>query len=96
MVLCLLTNQGDPYVKVHYESSIGSCFDLGCENFEQFRKLGPAEFEGTVNSNVAEGWFKSIERILDAMGVTDGQKVTLATFVLRGNALNWWEAITRH
>lgn len=48
-----------------------------------------------MNSNVAEGWFKRIERILDAMGVTDGQKVTLATFVLRGVTLNWWEAINR-
>ncbi|KAH7845908.1 hypothetical protein Vadar_007288 [Vaccinium darrowii] len=59
------------------------------------RKLGPAKFQGTVNPNVAEGWFKRIERILDAMGVTDGQKVTLATFVLRGVALKWREAIIR-
>ncbi|KAG5566802.1 hypothetical protein RHGRI_002370 [Rhododendron griersonianum] len=29
------------------------------------------------------------------MGVTDEQKVTLATFTLKGQALIWWEAIQR-
>ncbi|KAH7857114.1 hypothetical protein Vadar_009163 [Vaccinium darrowii] len=62
---------------------------------ERFKKLFTAEFEGTVDPADAENWLKSVERVLVAMGVTDEQKVTLATFSLRGEALVWWEAIQR-
>ncbi|KAH7856456.1 hypothetical protein Vadar_001580 [Vaccinium darrowii] len=62
---------------------------------EKFKKLFPTEFEGTINPEDAENWLKTVERVLMAMGVTDEQKVTLATFSLKGEALLWWEASQR-
>ncbi|KAH7847302.1 hypothetical protein Vadar_024438 [Vaccinium darrowii] len=62
---------------------------------ERFKKLFTAEFEGTVDPVDAENWLKSVDRVLVAMGVTDEQKVTLATFSLNGEALVWWEATQR-
>ncbi|KAH7855338.1 hypothetical protein Vadar_023846 [Vaccinium darrowii] len=62
---------------------------------ERFKKLFPAEFDGSINPVDAENWLKGVERVLVAMGVTDEQRVTLATFNLKGEALIWWEAIQR-
>ncbi|KAF7128193.1 hypothetical protein RHSIM_Rhsim11G0061300 [Rhododendron simsii] len=62
---------------------------------ERFKKLFTVEFEGAIDPSDAEEWLKSVERVLKAMGVTDAQKVTLATFSLKGNARNWWESFER-
>ncbi|XP_058185904.1 uncharacterized protein LOC131303129 [Rhododendron vialii] len=62
---------------------------------EKFKKLYPTEFEGTFKPQEAEDWLKTVERVLTAMGVTDEQKVTLATFTLKGQALLWWEGSQR-
>lgn len=59
---------------------------------ERFKKLFPTEFEGTINPEDAENWLKAVERVLEAIGVSNEQKVTLATFTLKGKALEWWEA----
>ncbi|KAF7140894.1 hypothetical protein RHSIM_Rhsim06G0111500 [Rhododendron simsii] len=62
---------------------------------ERFRKLFTTEFGGSVSPGEAKEWLKSVVRVFDAMGVTDAQKVTLATFNLKGTARNWWEALQR-
>ncbi|KAF7129703.1 hypothetical protein RHSIM_Rhsim10G0111100 [Rhododendron simsii] len=62
---------------------------------ERFRKLFTTEFGGSVSPGEAKEWLKSVVRVFDAMGVTDTQKVTLATFNLKGTARNWWEALQR-
>ncbi|KAF7150567.1 hypothetical protein RHSIM_Rhsim02G0129900 [Rhododendron simsii] len=62
---------------------------------ERFRKLFTTEFGGSVSPGEAKEWLKAVVRVFDAMGVTDAQKVTLATFNLKGTARNWWEALQR-
>ncbi|XP_058189263.1 uncharacterized protein LOC131306852 [Rhododendron vialii] len=61
----------------------------------KFKKLYPTEFEGTFKPQEVEDWLKMVERVLTAMGVTNEQKVTLATFTLKGQALIWWEESQR-
>ncbi|KAF7129575.1 hypothetical protein RHSIM_Rhsim10G0121700 [Rhododendron simsii] len=53
------------------------------------------EFEGAIDPSDAEEWLKAVERVLNAMGVTDAQKVTLATFSMKGDARDWWESFER-
>ena len=57
---------------------------------EQFMKLNPPKFVGTTTDPlVAEEWLKKSGAIFEVMGVTDEQKLSLATFMLRGEARNW-------
>ncbi|GFZ00496.1 hypothetical protein Acr_14g0001310 [Actinidia rufa] len=62
---------------------------------EQFMKLNPPEFMGALDPLVAEEWLKKLDAIFEVMEVTDEQKLTLATFMLRGEARNWWESMRR-
>ncbi|GFY96196.1 hypothetical protein Acr_11g0005020 [Actinidia rufa] len=56
---------------------------------EQFMKLNLPEFVGAIDLLVAEEWLKKLDAIFEVMEVTDEQKLTLATFMLRGDARNW-------
>ncbi|XP_057490945.1 uncharacterized protein LOC130776710 [Actinidia eriantha] len=51
---------------------------------EQFMKLDPPEFVGATDPLVAEEWLKKLDAIFEVMEVTDEQKLTLTTFMLRG------------
>ncbi|XP_057482041.1 uncharacterized protein LOC130768974 [Actinidia eriantha] len=62
---------------------------------EQFMKLNPPEFMGATDPLVAEEWLKKLDTIFEVMEVTNEQKLTLATFMLRGEARNWWESMKR-
>ncbi|GFZ01882.1 hypothetical protein Acr_15g0004910 [Actinidia rufa] len=62
---------------------------------EQFMKLNPPEFMGATDPLVAEEWLKKLDTIFEVMEVTSEQKLTLATFMLRGEARNWWESMRR-
>ncbi|KZV22645.1 hypothetical protein F511_44109 [Dorcoceras hygrometricum] len=50
---------------------------------ERFRKQGPNEFVGTIDTLVAEEWIRSMETIYDYMGLSDADKVRCAIFVLK-------------
>ena len=63
--------------------------------YEQFMKLNPPEFVGATNPIMAEEWLKKLGAIFEVMEVTEEQKLTLATFMLKGEARNWWEAMRR-
>ena len=58
-------------------------------------KLNPSEFVGTIDPLVAEEWMKKLDAIFEVIEVTDEQKLTLATFMLRGEERNWWESMRR-
>ncbi|XP_057484593.1 uncharacterized protein LOC130770961 [Actinidia eriantha] len=62
---------------------------------EQFMKLNPPKFVGATDPLVAEEWLKKLDTIFEVMEVTNEQKLTLATFMLRGEARNWWESMRR-
>ncbi|GFY95012.1 hypothetical protein Acr_10g0003970 [Actinidia rufa] len=67
----------------------------GTTLYEQFMKLNPPEFVGAIDPLVAEEWLKKLDAIFEVMEVTDEQKLILATFMLRGEARNWWESMRR-
>ena len=41
---------------------------------------------------VADHWFRQVERVLEAMGITfNATRIRLATFKLEGESQNWWD-----
>ena len=58
-----------------------------------FMALRPPEFYGSIDVSAAENWMLSIEKHLQTMGYNNIQKVQLATFLLRGDAVRWWETV---
>ena len=62
---------------------------------EKFRKLDPPIFKGTKDPIETDNWLKEIERLFRAIEVSDEQQVILAIFVLKGDALEWWESTKR-
>nr|POE84169.1 hypothetical protein CFP56_46130 [Quercus suber] len=62
---------------------------------EKFRKLDPLAFKCIEDPVETNNWLKEIERLFRAIEVSDEQRVILAVFVLKGDALEWWESIER-
>ena len=54
--------------------------------------MKPPTFESTTNPAEAREWIGKIERIFQIMrrDIADDEKVDLATFMLQGEALEWW------
>lgn len=59
----------------------------------QLKRVKPAEFEGSTNPLVAQGWFKTIENTLNLMGLTDNEKVLCVSYCLTMDARIWWESM---
>ena len=62
---------------------------------KQFKELGTPEFHEKPDPLKVEAWLKQITKIFDVLRCTDDQKVPFATFMLRGEADHWWEAVKR-
>ncbi|KAJ4717071.1 Retrotransposon protein, putative, Ty3-gypsy subclass [Melia azedarach] len=60
---------------------------------EQFRKLQPPFFEGSINPLVAEEWVRELEKIFRLIDCTDQQKVTCATYMLKRSASHWFKEL---
>ncbi|XP_030948929.1 uncharacterized protein LOC115972826 [Quercus lobata] len=63
----------------------------GC-TIEQFRKMGPPSFLGNPDPIEAETWIMQMEKIFDVVGCTEVQKVSFASFMLKGEAEHWWRS----
>ena len=63
--------------------------------YSDFLSLKPPTFEGSTNPAEAKEWLDKIERIFQIMrrDISEDEKVDLATFMLQGEALEWWQAI---
>ena len=59
----------------------------------EFKALNPPSFRGGPNFLEAENWLKEIKKILDVMAVPKEMRVSLASFMLRDEANNWWDMI---
>ena len=57
---------------------------------EQFKKLITRNFGGEPDPMVAEQWMMRMEKIFDVLNCPDDIKVSLATFMLEGEAEHWW------
>ena len=67
-----------------------------CHNvtlIREFKALTPPIFLGGPNFLEAENWMKEIKKILDVMAVPEEMRVSLASFMLRDEADNWWDMI---
>jgi hypothetical protein len=57
----------------------------------QFEKLNPPSFNGEPNSMIAEKWVMRVEKIFEALGCSEEQKVVMTVFKLEGEAEHWWK-----
>ena len=60
---------------------------------EQFQKLHPPVFKGEADPMQAEERLRQIEKILDVMECTEGQRVAFTTFMCQREAEHWWEMV---
>uniref|UniRef100_A0A6I9QN49 Uncharacterized protein LOC105037278 n=1 Tax=Elaeis guineensis var. tenera TaxID=51953 RepID=A0A6I9QN49_ELAGV len=60
-------------------------------NLLDFKKYAPPAFSGTSDPMEAESWLKAIEKVFHALRYLAEDKVTFATFMLQGEAADWWE-----
>ena len=58
---------------------------------DRFRRLYTSEFGGSTVPTDAEFWLHGLERVFGVLAVTEHQKISLASFNLKGDALAWWE-----
>ncbi|KZV57204.1 hypothetical protein F511_40561 [Dorcoceras hygrometricum] len=58
---------------------------------QRFRRQGPQEFLRSTDPLIVEGWIKSLEVILDYLHLTDQERPRCAIYMLRGDAMIWWE-----
>ena len=67
-----------------------------CQNvslIREFKALTPPIFRGGPNFLESGNWMKDIKKILDVMAVLEERSVSLASFMLRDSADNWWDMI---
>ncbi|MQL89069.1 hypothetical protein Taro_021635, partial [Colocasia esculenta] len=57
---------------------------------EKFLRLQPPTYSGGPNPDTAKHWVHEIERVFATMRCPAADKVVLATYQLRGFALEWW------
>ncbi|XP_058106983.1 uncharacterized protein LOC131250721 [Magnolia sinica] len=70
-------------------------YSQGADIFERFLKLRPPTFEGAPDPVQAERWLARIYKIMQPLECTDSQMVYLATYLLEGEAANWWQGLQR-
>ena len=67
----------------------------GASNLQRFKTHHPLTFTGGRDPMVTDHWFRQIERILRAKGITsDTTRITLASFQLEGDSQIWWDWVT--
>ena len=59
-------------------------------SFDDFKKLGPPYFFGTLDPTKAETWILKIEKFFDVIDCSEEQKASYATFMLDKEADHWW------
>ena len=55
--------------------------------------MTPPIFLGGPNFLEVENWMEEIKKILDVMAVPEERRGSLASFMLRDEADNWWDMI---
>ncbi|GMN34272.1 hypothetical protein TIFTF001_048342 [Ficus carica] len=63
------------------------------ELYDSFRRMKAPEFEGSTNPIEADNWLIDLQVILNFLRLSDQEKVTCASFVLRKDARLWWETV---
>ncbi|XP_072979718.1 uncharacterized protein [Typha angustifolia] len=64
-------------------------------SLNRFMQLSPPLFSGTTDPMEANRWMVDVRKILTAFECPESRQVTFATFLLRGEAEEWWRATER-
>ncbi|XP_058726228.1 uncharacterized protein LOC131597554 [Vicia villosa] len=64
--------------------------DAGSRTLTQFRHQDPPKFHGEGGPDAVDLWLQELEKIFGAIHCPEGEKVTLATYQLLGDAEYWW------
>ncbi|KAL0295086.1 UNVERIFIED_CONTAM: hypothetical protein Sangu_3205100, partial [Sesamum angustifolium] len=62
-------------------------------NYERIRKIGATEFEGTLDLEVVERWWKKVEDVMNLVGSTPENRLKYIVSLFVGNALIWWTSL---
>ncbi|KAL5578516.1 hypothetical protein UlMin_020215 [Ulmus minor] len=90
------TRSGSVRVERHDRNENPPPFRPGFEReplYARFGKMKPTEFAGSTNPLEAEEWLSSIETILEFMRLTDQERVSCASFMLKKDARHWWATV---
>ncbi|KAL5545016.1 hypothetical protein UlMin_008800 [Ulmus minor] len=90
------TRSGSVRVERHDRNENRPPFRHGFEMeplYARFGKMKPTEFAGSTNPLEAEEWLSSIETILEFMRLTDQERVSCASFMLKKDARHWWATV---
>ncbi|XP_022159307.1 uncharacterized protein LOC111025716, partial [Momordica charantia] len=61
---------------------------------KDFKRYGPPTFDGgSEKATAAEEWVRELEALYVYLGCEDQFKFKGAVFMLRGEALNWWDSV---
>ena len=59
-------------------------------NMTKFKRLTPPSFEGSTEPLVAEKWLTEMDKVFRVLRCTEEEKVNYATYMLQGDAYDWW------
>lgn len=62
---------------------------------EKFQRNKPPTFKGKYDPDGAQEWLKVIEKIFRVMNFSEEQKVSFGTYILVGEADDWWMSACR-
>jgi hypothetical protein len=60
-------------------------------SMKEFKRMSPRTFRGTEEPIEAERWINQMQKIFRIIKCRDEEKVDLATFMLEGDAYDWWD-----
>lgn len=63
------------------------------KNRTRFLVARPTEFRGALNPIVVSDWIMEMENTFEICELLDDRKVLYASFMLRGEALYWWNMV---
>ncbi|KAF3781830.1 hypothetical protein EJ110_NYTH35753 [Nymphaea thermarum] len=61
-------------------------------SYQQFMAMQPPIFSGGCSYDKAKHWIEEIERIFMLIRMPEEDKVNYGTYLLKGNALDWWKS----
>ncbi|XP_015939833.1 uncharacterized protein LOC107465368 [Arachis duranensis] len=64
-------------------------------SFADFKKIGPPEFRGALDPDMAEEWLTEMEKVFTIFPCTEVQQVNYVTFMLKSDAEFWWDGARR-
>lgn len=61
--------------------------------FDRFDRHRPPTYEGVADPVILEDWLREMEKLFDATGCPDDEKVAIGSYYLKREADNWWSMV---